>query len=274
MAHKYQPGLMYRMPIGYGPAMGPRQGPEGRKFSCEDNPKTTSLAVSYRSDAAQIQALLPEGFELDGDPVVTVQASYMKEIEWLAGRGYNTLGVTFPAMYQGRGESVRGPFLSVLWENLADPIITGREELGFAKVYCELPEPDLASASARATAGWQGFDFMNMALSNLQRRDPPPAPNKPIDGTLHYKYMPRTGFWTEPDTAYAVLTPAHTPNRKIVERWSGDGTVAWTRARWQDLPTLYPIVNALADLEIVEILSATLTKTIGGKDLSDQRIVE
>ena len=33
-------------------------------------------------------------------------------------------------------------FLVVLWENLTDPILTGREELGFSKIYCEIPEPN------------------------------------------------------------------------------------------------------------------------------------
>jgi hypothetical protein len=49
--------------------------------------------------------------------------------------------------------------------------------------------------------------------------------------------------------------------------------VTWNRARWEDLPTQYNIVNGIADLEVVEFLAATLTKTIGGKDLSDQRIL-
>ena len=33
------------------------------------------------------------------------------------------------------------------------------------------------------------------------------------------------------------------------------------------------IVNAFADLDIVEFRGATLSKSVGGKDLSDQRII-
>ena len=47
----------------------------------------------------------------------------------------------------------------------------------------------------------------------------------------------------------------------------------WNRARWEDLPTQYNIVNGIADLEVSEWLGATLSRTIGGKDLSDQRIL-
>ena len=92
-------------------------------------------------------------------------------------------------------------------------------------------------------------------------------------GTMHYKYMPRTGDWGQADVAYAVLTPAETPNRRILEHKVGSGRLQFHRARWEDMPTQYNIVNGLADLEIREYRGASLMKTIGGKDLSDQRIL-
>ena len=55
--------------------------------------------------------------------------------------------------------------------------------------------------------------------------------------------------------------------------WEGEGTVEFHRARWEDMPTQYTIVNAFADLEIKKFLGASITKTVGGKDLSDQRIL-
>ena len=42
----------------------------------------------------------------------------MKNINWLAGRGYNTLGVRFPARYCGKRDQVSGSYLAVLWEKL------------------------------------------------------------------------------------------------------------------------------------------------------------
>ena len=140
------------MPTHFGPRTGPRQGPGGRQFENIDSPRTTRISVSFLSNSAQLEALLPPGFTLDGEPVVTIAASYMTEIEWLAGRGYNTLGVSFPASFQGQEDGVSGSFLTVLWENLTDPIITGREELGFAKIYCELPPPTALNDDYRLTA--------------------------------------------------------------------------------------------------------------------------
>ena len=90
------------------------------------------------------------------------------------------------------------------------------------------------------------------------RYNPRPAPPKQtsggqrLTGTLHYKYMPRTGEWGVADVAYAVLTPASAPNRVVKEHWRGEGTVQFHKARWEDLPTQYNIVNAFHELEVKE----------------------
>lgn len=263
-----------RMPIGFGPATGPRRGPDGRRFDCLDSPVSVALSVSFRSNPGQLADLLPDRFELDGEPIVTVTATYMKNIEWLAGRGYNMLGVTIPASFRGDKDTVRGPFLTVLWENLADPIITGREELGFVKIYCELPEAVITDSSAQCTADWLGFEFMSLNIRGLKPvTDPTSTVHAGIDGLLHYKYLPRTGEWGEADASYAVMTPASTPNRKITAQWVGNGAVEWSHARWEDMPTQYMIVNALAELDVEEFINASITKTTGGKDLGDQRII-
>ena len=110
--------------------------------------------------------------------------------------------------------------------------------------------------------------------------DPNPAPAAPapddgvLRGTLHYKYMPRTGEWGQGDVGYAVLTPAEGGNSVTKELWRGEGTVEFHKARWEDLPTQYHIVNAFHELEIKEYRGATISKSVGGKDLSDQRILQ
>ena len=162
MSYTFQPGKMYRMPTHFGPATGPRQGPDGRKFANIDTPKNTNISISFLTDAAALKAMLPPCFTLDGEPIVTIFAKYMTEIEWLAGRGYSMLGIRFPAAFNGVKDHVRGSFLSVLWENLTEPILTGREELGFAKIYCELPDPTISPSTWHSTASWLGFKFLTL----------------------------------------------------------------------------------------------------------------
>jgi len=78
-------------------------------------------------------------------------------------------------------------------------------------------------------------------------------------------------MWT-----YPVISPASNPNRKILERFVGNGHFKWNVARWEDMPTQYTIINTLADLEIKEFTSGSLKRTIGDHDLSqiNQKILE
>ena len=168
---------------------------------------------------------------------------------------------------------MRGPFLTVLWENLTDPILTGREELGFAKIYCELPEPNVLRGNWHATASWLGFKFLDLRVSDLSQAEPNATAPDPDVGILHYKYIPKTGAWGTPDVAYPVYTPSTGSNERDLEHWSGQGTVQFHRAAWEDMPTQYNIVNAFADLPIVEYRGASVSKSVGAKDLRDQRIL-
>jgi len=59
----------------------------------------------------------------------------------------------------------------------------------------------------------------------------------------------------------------------VQKAWRGDGMVEFRPATWEDLPTFFPIVNAFHDLEIKEYRGAMMVKTVGSKDLSDQRIL-
>ena len=282
MTYPLRPDTMYMMPTHFGPMSGPRQGPGGEKYAfAKDERKSTSISVSFLTNAHQLRPLLPPGFELAGEPVVSVFAVYMKEIDWLAGRGYNVLGVRIPVAFNGRKDRAAGPFLMVLWENLTDPILTGREQLGFSKIYCELPEPVVYNGKTHCTASWLGFRFLDMTITDLEEVAPedvvPPIPLRPDDtlrGTLHYKYIPKTGAWGEADVAYAVLTPDEVPVTPPSAHWRGRGTVEFHEARWQDLPTQYMVVNTLSALEIKEYRGASIEHRVGGSDISNQRILE
>ena len=278
MTYPLNPELMYMMPTHFGPMSGPRQGPGGEKFAFEqDQRKSMNVSVSFLTNAEQLKAFLPPGFELSGEPVVTVSETFMKEIDWLAGRGYNVLGVTFPVVYKGQKDRATGPFLTVLWENLTDPILTGREQLGFSKIYCELPEPVVYNGGTHCTASWLGFRFLDIKLTNMKEVAPadpaPPPADGTLSGTIHYKYMPRTGEWGKADSAYAVLSPAAANPAPPESLLQGDGTIEFHSARWEDLPTQYMIVNAFSALEIQEYRGAHIEHRIGGGSLSNQRIL-
>ncbi|MBN4075599.1 MAG: hypothetical protein COA71_14035 [SAR86 cluster bacterium] len=275
MSFKFERGKMYRMPTHFGPSLGPRQVPDGRKLDHLNTPNTTSISVSFRSNPEQLEALLPDCFTLGDEPIVTILASEMKNVDWLAGRGYSMIGVSFPAQFSGKKDQVKGEFLCVLFENMCEPIITGREELGFSKVYCEISDPVISDTRAKVSASWQGFQFLDINVGKLRESSIENNGSKvgSNEGTLHYKYMPKTEEWGSADVEYPTFFPASSDHSRVNKYLTGEGELCWNKAQWEDLPTLFNIVNTLASLEVIEYTGASLTYTVGAKNLRKQRIL-
>ena len=214
MNYPLQKGTMYQMPTHFGPMCGPRHGPGGKRFAfATDQRKVMTVEISFLTNAEQLQPLLAPGFAFSGEPDVTVFEKFMKEIDWFTGRGYNVLGVNIPVSHEEEIDGGAGPLLPVLWENLADPILTGREQLEFSKIYCELPEPVVDRGQTHCTASWMGFRFLDLSLDNMKAVSPedvmrpgPPYSDGLLSGVLHYKYIPRTGEWGEADAAYTRVS--------------------------------------------------------------------
>lgn len=264
-------GSRYRMPVVFGPCNGPRSDNHGQPFDWS-NSSRESVAVSFLSEARALERLLPPRFALEGEPIVTVEWTELRNLPWLAGRGYRMLGVKFNCRYDGNREQVRGSFLSVLWENRPEPIMTGREELGFAKVYCELPDPVTGPAGQVHVAAWEGHEFLRIRTADFGAPVDPPA--SPAAGMLHYRYLPQVESRAGPPIAQAVLTPPGGFEKHDVVHRVGQGQVEFVRSTWQQLPMLHHIVNTLADLPMLAWRGAVNTSFRGAKDLSDQRIID
>lgn len=272
------PGRRYRMPTVFGPTPGPRQRPDGAAFDGSAT-RRDCATLQFLTDEGRLRELLPPGFQLEGEPVVSVEFTRLRQLEWLAGRGYNMLGVKLPARFEGRQDRARGHFLAVLWESRPEPIISGREELGFAKLYAELAGPRVLCGRHQYTASWDGHSFfqMQLELGEAVTIDATADAAQPADdvqrGTLHYRYMPKVSAPGQADVAEAVLTPAtHKAGPTSVQ--CGTGSLSFIRSSWEQLPTMSHIVNALAELPLIEIRAASRSVSRGGSDLSDQKVLD
>jgi hypothetical protein len=272
MSYRFEAGRIYRMPTHFGPADGPRQLPDDVVVDPKRSRRTLSVTASYLTDPALLERHLPEGFTLAGEPVVTVEFHHMTDIDWLAGRGYTMIWVSWPATFAGGRDRATGKFLAVVWENLADPIITGRDEIGHPKLYADIEGPRRWNGVQICTAGWMGFRFLELHVSQLHEAETNQQ-GPASDGTLMLKYKPRTGAWGETDLCQVTLTPAADPDKHIEQRETGVGTVRFYKADWSDLPTLHHVVNALAALPVVEARGGTVTLSRGGKSYRDQRVL-
>jgi hypothetical protein len=82
-------------------------------------------------------------------------------------------------------------------------------------------------------------------------------------------------MWDQADVAYATVSPPGNYEMKLLESWSGTGNVAFHEARWEDLPTMANIVNALAALPVHEVTNCSMGRVlVAFNDLSDQRILK
>jgi Acetoacetate decarboxylase (ADC) len=261
------------MPVVFGPSPGPRQGIDGLPYDYSTASRRVT-AITFLSQVEALNRIMPPYCSLAGEPLVTVEWSLLRELEWLAGRSYSTLGVKFPVQYSGPGERATGAFLAVLWENLAEPIITGREELGFAKLFCELKEPRILRGEHHYSASWDGHTFMHMTISELHETDSPVGSSSAGDGVLHHRYLPHVDQSSgRAAVDEMVLTPSGGIAVSFDSFHTGRGSLKFIESTWQQLPTMHHIVNTLAALPILEYRAATVANTRGAKDLSDQRIL-
>jgi hypothetical protein len=266
-------GLYHRMPAAFGAAMGPRQFPHGVAIDDATSHRRTTVSAAFQV-AGPLEHLLPPGFRLRGEPLLVIEFGYMREIEWLAGRGYNLAGVKIPCTFRAGSGDIHGMFYAVLWESLADPILTGREELGVPKLFAEIPEPRVFQGMQDHGASWLGFPFLDLSVQALRAETPDDRPVFDAGaGMLQWKYVPRTGAPGQADVSCITFTPAANPAMKIISRHRAQAQAAFHRARWQDLPTMFHIVNALADLPLRDCVGCTVTESRGMKTLGDTRVV-
>jgi hypothetical protein len=254
----------YRMPRVFGALPGPRNVPKDKQH-LPNNQRNMTLSSTVLTDAGRLSELLPPDCILDGEPLLTVTIMYMSNIGWLAGHGYAMFSVGFNISHvsPSRGR-LTGSFKPVIWENLADPIVTGREELGFAKLFADLPAPLVVGDRLSANAAWQNFRFFDLEVMELA--DAPVTAPEPT-ASFHYKYVPKTGTLNASDVDYLEFAPpdvaatGYSPLR-VTRLRRGIGKFAFRRTRWEDIPFQYPIINALADLPVLEVRSATVTDSV------------
>jgi Acetoacetate decarboxylase (ADC) len=277
----FSAGVRYRMPVSFGPAIGPRQHPEGRMWTAEETGTMSSdwMKVSYRVDREKLVKLLPPGFTLRGEPVLSVSCAWFRNLYWLAGRGYGILSVDFPVTYRGKTETLEGSFCPVIWEGRPEALITGRDELGFPKMPADFTEiaRDRSAGTASCSVSSMDFTFCDVSLTDLiEETDPPRVlPGSGGGPQLYYKYVPRTnaGGGAGPDAAYAVTAA---PRGRVggaaqnisfdgfdFRRWTGRGAVSWHSATFEQLPLTFPVVAALDDLGCAGFVDAEIVSFSG-----------
>ncbi|KAJ4983382.1 hypothetical protein SVAN01_11117 [Stagonosporopsis vannaccii] len=307
--HEWQnnKSLFWRMPTSFGPMPGPRQDFLGRPHNgCKATFKTTS--IKFKSSRTVLQNLFPTEklkFAL-ADTVVhaTFAATQLNNLEWLGGRGYSHFGLYIHGVQytKDNGETVTGTYLPVLFENLADPILSGREELGFPKLFADLNVQQDGNTWS-LSASWSGSKFATLTVSEPaehlangdtapqephpeaqppQGHGPPPPPAE--EGLFFHKHIPSTGSTGskergEADVSYTAFLPndedAKTVEKKVSRTLHAkNAKIQIDALDWKALPTLHHIVARLQEVPVYEVVEAKIIEGTGVSDVSSVRKVE
>lgn len=282
-----KPHLYWRMPVSFGPMPGPRQNFEGVARKADHSTFTTA-SVKIKTSRTLLQNLLPSASFRFKSPGTVAYASFsqttLNKMEWLGGSGYRHFGLYIHGVQyvQKNGEVIDGTYLPLLFENLTDPIVSGREELGMPKLYCTI---DLwrREKSYRIQAGWQGVTFGTVSLEGLTEVDPSADKGtiggEDDQGILAYKYIPRVGDRGKADVEHATFVP-HAEESKVVPSnvkrvfKAEKASVSFDPMDWEALPTLHHVISRLAEIPTYEVVSAKVVEGEGVPDVSSARRID
>ncbi|KAL2135111.1 hypothetical protein VTI74DRAFT_9704 [Chaetomium olivicolor] len=274
--------VRWRSPLSFGPMPSPRQDHFGQPIPSNDS-KFTTYSVRFRSSATYLKTLFPTDAFGFASPGTVAEASFrcteLQNMRWLGGGGYKYLGLWIHGVQYTRkdGSKVHGSFLVVLLESLADPIVTGREELGMPKLFCDINIETAADGKAATTkiqASWRGQTFLRIHMDELEEAtsdqpsaidvsappngSSPPGPPRILEeeGTIFYRYVPAVARKVE---------RAYRSQQSALEFMEGD---------WKNLPTLHQIAAGFAEIPIYGIVEAKTEQGVGVDDLSHAERVE
>lgn len=255
MSFKLDPKHSYMMPAHFGPR-GQDAVPQGSGWYHD----VTMMVIPFLTDRETLSAYIPAPYELPEQAIVTVSYACNKQVDWLAGHGYNLIAVNAKVIYKGE-ETLEGTYSLVIWENLADPILTGRELQGIPKIYADIEEHTVNNGLWHTNASHFGHKIMDLSITDLRN---PTAEEIEADAQaksgkdhpMGWRFVPGIGGYGKGINEFTTF-PSET---HITEAQVGTGKIVWQSLTWQQNPTQYHIVNALAALPVIAYLPSVVAK--------------
>lgn len=221
--------------------------------------KITSVSISFLTERSAAERCLPKPFEIAEEPIVSITLQQCKDVDWLAGHGYNLMGVDLAAIFNGQEDrNVTGTFCVVMWEDMCEPIIGGRDHSGVPKIFADIDAEHVPGQTARCTVSRFDHTFLEFEAHDLKEKD--------ADARAEIERVRRDHIWMNlkhfpklendgADVSYATVYPS---SGQCVAAWSGQGSITMRTATPRQAPTQHDVINLLAGLPIVEVRSASV----------------
>ncbi len=273
MGFAFQNDRIYEMPVFFGPS--PVKNPDETGVYHLNKPADVeAVTVMFETDPALLEALLPAGFTL-AEPVLSVAFCSFANIGNFAGNSYNLINISTPVRFDGERDHVRGDLILVMYENHAEPIMGGRDLMGYSKIYADIPRFIHNDRRYHCIASDWGFKFLDVRIDldaapedaeRMQRIQ------RESEGKINWKYIqatPEKGSWSHlagADASYPTFNPAawekpegypYALMNKQTQLCAG--TVEFHEPAPEDMPMYDHIPRYLAQLPVVRYLGAQHT---------------
>jgi len=215
------------------------------------------FSISYLTDYEALAALLPPGFSPIEPATITVTYAMCRDVEYMAGGGYNLVDVDANVRFEGKQDSAEGSYGLVLWMDKFYPILLGRELLGAAKLMAEVPDIQTIGDKKSFYAAEDGSRLFEGEMWGFSEKTEEEI-TQMVEASkgkswLGYKYFPAVDL-KGADIGYATYLPT---SNDIKRAWSAEGRLQFNDVPWGKAPLSSSVASTLKKLPIKEYIGAS-----------------
>ena len=237
---KIEPGTKYDMPVAFGKSI---------YTAVTHVPELQLISTSFETTLEAIESLMPRHLAPGERSIVYVNRLRYRGIDYLAGRGYEEFVVAVNARHEHDGKVINAPYVVCVWVDEVPSILSGREALGYPKLYADIPQLIDYEGRRRFSASEYGRTILSGEVRNL--RELPEAGLAKINATISeynfaWKYI--QGPEDTVDADYITLTRMSWDYKRA---WIGEGEAHFHPGPFEEIPASHAAVNGLAALPVL-----------------------
>jgi len=235
------PGVRYDMPVGFGPSI---------YSETTHVPNAVLISTSFDSTPSALEPILPSHLQLGDVPTVYVNRISYDSVDYLHGRGYEEFIVAINARYRRGDEDISAPYVCAIWVDQVAALTSGREWMGQAKLYADIPPVE----DHGDRIGFEAFEydtcFLRGEVRNLKKlSDDQVAKIAKIQTPYSFGWKYMAGPQGTVDIDYATLLKM---DWNYENAWVGEGESEFLVAPRARLPVSLSIVETIAKLPVVK----------------------
>ena len=221
-------------------------------------PDIQLIATSFETTPEAIESILPRHLAKGDNNIVYVNRLRYRGIDYLGGRGYEEIIVGVNARHEHEGKVIKAPYLFVEWVDDVPAILSGREALGYPKLYADIPQLVEVEDRIRFQASEYGTKFLDAEVRKLKPLPESAMPkiNSSVsEFNFAWKYI--QGPEGTIDADYITLTRMTWDYKQA---WLGEGEARFIPSSFEETPASYAAAKAMAAFPVIEWKPAFVAK--------------